>query len=314
MRLSRLVSRGVSGLPDLECDFVSTSTGRPHELVVISGPAASGKTRLCELMLAALEAVGPYHGIVRASDWYADPAKGARVELGLWSDEATDADGRAAQHAVQSQAVIHFTEKGLVCEIERAVGRQLSRYDHDPSHGKREYFPEGRQRAWGARGDGTAPLEQCLLRSTKDPQKYSFVPRFLAELQDDPKRAHVFANGLELLSPTVRYSPVSRTGDPTTCFASRGRKGAPYAELSSSEVDAVLIAATVALTGLRNSIVYLDRPELYLPPDRLVSWVQNLARLGDGNQWFVASSDAGLAAGVDRSQLISLGQIEDHRS
>lgn len=313
MRLSSLAWRGVSSLPDLECDLISTTTGRPHDLVVISGPAATGKTRLCELMLAVLETVGPYHGMVRAQDWYADAHRGARVELGLWLDDAPDADGRVegrATQAVQARAVVHFTANGVLSEVDRAIGRQLSRYDHDPAHSKREYFPENRQRAWGARGDSTAALEQSLLRSTNDSQKYSFVPRFLAELPDDPARARVFANGVELLSPTVRYSPVSRTADPTTCFMSRERKGAPYAELSSSEADAVLIAATVAMIGLRNSVAFLDRPELYVSPDRLVAWVRNLAALGDGNQWFVASNDAALAAAVDRSQVISLGQNE----
>lgn len=309
MKLSRLACRGVASLPDLDCDFVSPATGRPHELVVIAGPAATGKTRLCDLMLAVLEVVAPYHGIVRAPDWYADAERGARVELGLVVDDGTDADGRPTP-ALQTDAVVHFTAKGTLSEMDRAIGRRLCRYDHDPAHSKREYFPEGRQRAWGARGDGLSAVEQSLLRSTKDPQKYSFVPRFLAELPDDPVRSKVFANGLELLSPTVRYRPVSRSADPTTCFTSNGRTGAAYAELSSSEADAVLIAATVAMIGLRNSVAFLDRPELYVPPDRLVAWVHNLARLGDGNQWFVATSDAGLAAAVDRSQLIPLGQIE----
>lgn len=301
MKISRLASRGVANLPDLECDLVSSSTGRPHDLVVVTGPPASGKTRLCELLLASLETVGGYQGIVRASDWYADAERGARVDLELW----LDGDGPAS--VGRANAVVRFTRGGALREVERAVGREVARYDHDPAHGKREYFPEGRQRAWGARQDGLGSQEQALLRCSKDPQKYSFVPRFLAQLASDPTRRPSFARGLELLSPTARYVPTARGQDPTTCFSNRRGSGVPYAELSSSEADAVIIAATAALIGLNHSIVVLDRPELYVPPHRLVAWLDGLLHLGQDNQWFVATSSEALVGAASRSQVISLG-------
>lgn len=311
MKVSRLALRGVASLPDLECDLVSATTGRPHDLVVISGPPASGKTRLCEVMLAAIETVGPYLGVVRAADWYADPVRGARVELGLWLDEApSDASSASTSSGGSVRAVVDFDGNGVRRDVDRAVARRLSRYDHDPAHGKREYFPEGRQRAWGARQDGLGAVEQSLLRSSKDPQKYSFVPGFLEALRGDAERARTFAAGLELLSPSVRYLPAPRGKEPTACFANLGKSGVAYAELSSSEADAVLIAATAALIGLHHSVVFLDRPELHVSPDRLVGFVQNLARLGQGNQWFVATSDPGLVASVDKSQHISLAPAD----
>jgi hypothetical protein len=295
MKISGLSFRGVASLPDLALDFISPLTGRPHDLVVISGPPASGKTRLCELMLAVLETVGPYQGMVRAPDWCADLGRGARVEMDLWVSDS------------RSRAVVDFTAKGVRFDIDRAVGRELMHYDHDPAKGKREYFPEGRQRAWGAREDGTSPLEQALLRPTKDPQKYSCIPRFLRELRQDDARRGVFADRLELLSSTVRYSPAPRSGDPTACFTTFAGDRVSYRELSSAEADAVIIAATAAMIGLSHSVVFLDRPELYVPPARLVSWVQALLRVGEGNQWFIASNDEGLAASVDRAQHVALG-------
>jgi len=304
MKLSHLRVHGVAGLPNLECDLISPTTGRPHDLVVISGPEASGKTRLSGLIQAVFETLGPYEGIVRASDWYADAARGARVEVDIWLD---DAPGTTSATAATAQAHVDFTATGVSFQLDRAVARQLARYDHDPAHGKREYFPEDRQRSWGARVDGLGAIEQSLLRGSKDPQKYSFVPRFLAELRTDVARRKTFASGLEVLSPTVRFTPAKRGGDPTACFTNLSRNVVTYDALSDSESDAVLIAATAALIGLNHSVVCLDRPELHVSADRLGPWVQSLARLGVDNQWFVATSEEKLGAAVDRTQHISLG-------
>ncbi len=306
MKVSHLKLRGIAGLPDLDCDFISPTTGKPHDLVVISGPEASGKTRLVELMVAVLEAVAPYEGIVRASDWYADAARGARVELDLWLGDAPATTGVGGP-AATAHAVVDFTANGVSVGIDRAFARQLAHYDHDPARGKREYFPEDRQRSWGARTDGLGAIEQSLLRSSKDPQKYSFVPRFLAELRTDTPRRGAFARALEVLSPTVRFTGAKRGGDPTACFTNLSRSGIPYDALSSSEGDAVLIAATAALIGLNRSLVFLDRPELHVSADRLGAWIHALAHLGADNQWFVATSEERLAATFDRTQHISLG-------
>lgn len=311
MKISHLALSGVASLPDLDCDFVSGSTGRPHDLIVVTGPAASGKTRLTELMLAVLETVAPYQGIVRASDWMTDPARGARVDIDLWLDGGSAGPVDEGPPAQTAHAVVRFTRDGVSCDVDRKVVRYLSRYDHDPARGKREYFPENRGPAWGARTDGLGAHEQALLRSSRDPQKYSFVPRFLADLRTHPAAAKTFASHLELLSPTVRYTPAARTGDPTACFTSTAnpsKSGMLYGSLSSSEADAVIMAATAALIGLNHSVVFLDRPELYVPPDRLVAWVEALAKLGQDNQWIVATSERGLVDTVHRSQLVTLGQ------
>ncbi len=145
------------------------------------------------------------------------------------------------------------------------------------------------------------------MRCSKDSQKYSFVPRLLAELRTDAARARTFASALEILSPVVRYQPAPRGGDPTACFESRGRQGIKLEELASSEADAALIAATHAMIGLNHSLVLLDRPELYIGPDRLAAWVHSLSAIGTNNQWIVATSDDRLGATVDRSQHIALG-------
>ena len=304
MKISRFAVRGVLGVRDLDLDFAAGSAsmpGGPRDVVIVSGPPASGKTRLFDLMLAALEAVGPYHGMVRASDWCADLAKGARVELGLFLEGL-----EGSPEGASARAVVDFTADGVLTAVDRRVAKLVSRYDHDPTHGKREYFPEGRQRAWGARCDGLGELEQSLLRSTKDAQKYSFVPRFLAELRHDAQRRATFAQKLELLSPSVRFAAAPRK-DPTACFKNRMREEVPFVELSSSESEAVIIAATATLVGLHRSVIFLDRPELYVSSDRLAEFVEALLQLGEQNQWFIATSDRNLAASLPRAHHVSLG-------
>jgi hypothetical protein len=306
MKISRFAARGVLGLRDLDLDFAAGASAGPRDVVIVSGPPASGKTRLFDVMLAALEAVGPYHGMVRAEDWCADLAKGARVELGLLVEERVGGSVEGSPEGAPARAVVDFTADGVRTAVDRRVARLVSRYDHDPAHGKREYFPEGRQRAWGARCDGLGELEQSLLRSTKDAQKYSFVPRFLAELRHDDRRRATFTRQLELLSPSVRFSRAPRK-DPTACFKNRYREEVPFVELSSSESEAVILAATATLIGLHRSVIFLDRPELYVPSDRLAEFVEALLQLGEQNQWFLATSDRDLAAQIPRAHHVSLG-------
>lgn len=309
MKISRFATRGVLGLRDLDLDFAAGASGAsagPRDVVIVSGPPASGKTRLFDLMLAALEAVGPYHGMVRASDWCADLGKGARVELGLLIEGSVEGSVEGSPGGAAERAVVDFTADGVHTAVNRRVAKLVSRYDHDPTHGKREYFPEGRQRAWGARCDGLGELEQSLLRSTKDAQKYSFVPRFLAELRHDAGRRATFARQLELLSPSVRFAAAPRK-DPTACFKNRMREEVPFVELSSSESEAVIIAATATLVGLHRSVIFLDRPELYVSSDRLAEFVGALLQLGEQNQWFIATSDRNLAGSLPRAHHVSLG-------
>ena len=134
------------------------------------------------------------------------------------------------------------------------------------------------------------------------------MPRFLAEHLNDDRRRASFASQLEMLSPSVRVCAPPRGGDPTACFAAGSKKGVPFDDLSSSESDAVLIAATATLVGLSHSVVFLDRPELYVSSDRLANWVEALSRLGQKNQWFIATSDRSLAESIGRAHVVSLEQ------
>jgi len=314
VKVSHVTLGDVRGLPDRRFDLAPAPSARPHDLVLVTGPPASGKTRLLEAIVAAFEVVGPYVGIVRPHDW-AYESRRSTIELGLWLDEAE----RLVAPAVSSPAtaVATFSPDGVGAQVDRELGRLLARYRHDHEAGKREYFADNRQRAWGARIDGTTPLEQSMLRSSRDPHKYAFIPRFLHDLQGDPGRGKAFAERLASLSPTVRYAPEPGE-DATICFRSRampsvrggaadGAGSAPLAPihgLSASEADAVLIAATALMVGLSRSVVLFDSPELYVPEDRIVAFVQALLVLGQDNQWVVATQSPALCRAVDASAII----------
>ena len=48
MKIQQATFRGVQGVPDLTLDLTDARTGGPHTVVVLSGPSASGKTRMIE--------------------------------------------------------------------------------------------------------------------------------------------------------------------------------------------------------------------------------------------------------------------------
>lgn len=311
MKIAAFALSGIAGLPNVSVDLTAGGP-RPADLLIIRGPEASGKTRLLELLLAGLEAIGPYEGIVRSSRW-TDGERSARLELAFWFDERESREASAGPNPVR--AVVDFEPDAVNVDAPRGVRRVLARYGHTPSHGKREYFPESRQRAWGARSDGLGELEQSLWRCSKDPQKYGFIPQFLALLPRDDARRRSFAENLARLSPTVRYAPSPTMKSyrhrgivESACFSARGQEGLYLSELSSSEADAVLVAATGALVGLSHSIVVLDRPELHADPDRLLDWVQALGSIGTDNQWIMATASDRLASSVPASHCVSLGE------
>ena len=60
MKIARLSTLGVHGLEDATYELTHRDTGVPHSIVVVTGPAASGKTRLLEAIVAGKEGAAPY--------------------------------------------------------------------------------------------------------------------------------------------------------------------------------------------------------------------------------------------------------------
>jgi hypothetical protein len=130
-----------------------------------------------------------------------------------------------------------------------------------------------------------------FLRSSPSPRKFSWVPAFLFELPDAPDKAARFAAILERFSPSCAYDVRRHV------LSSRGRALDSLRELSASEADAVMFAATATLVGLSGSIVLVDRPELHgIDPVRALA---GLSALGADNQLIMATSARAFATSFD---------------
>jgi hypothetical protein len=128
---------------------------------------------------------------------------------------------------------------------------------------------------------------------SKELFKYAVLPRFLVEL---------YLDGAATGAPAAferRFAALCRTKKPLglrKTYAGRelffaGEDGAEVTveDLSASEQQAVIFAATAELIGLARSIALVDAPEKHLEGGAVLPFVAGLAELGPDNQLVVAS-------------------------
>jgi hypothetical protein len=300
MKIQRATFLGVRGVGDATLDLTDPRTGAPHGAVVITGPSASGKTRLVEALIAAKEAIGPYGPLTPGAPWIG-AGNAAKILVTFALDEA-ERDYAGTSSPTMEGEVIFLPERARI-EADEGLRALLERYSHDPGQGKLEYFPASRRIPAHAPFMGLGTAEQRIGRAGKDARKYGFVVPFLRALEHDPARAEGFAARLLALSPTCRYVPGARGEGIPRCLASRGAPPVTPAELSDGEADAVIFAATAVAIGLDHSIVVVDRPDLHL--DDLERLVAGLSTLGRDNQLFLASRPE-LGALVGGAHVVSL--------
>jgi hypothetical protein len=112
----------------------------------------------------------------------------------------------------------------------------------------------------------------------------------MSSLPTNSERAARFAQALKDLQTTCSYDVDSQK------LYSRNLTARSLLELSSSEADAVLIAATASLVVLSNSIILVDRPELYRHDTQ--DFVAGLQQLGGDCQWLVQPLPVGQAGAL----------------
>jgi hypothetical protein len=303
MKLSRVTFLGVRGLADATYDLTDPTTGEPRDVVVFTGPAASGKTRALEAIAAAKEAIGPYGPLQPGAPWIAGEGVAAKVTLGFHLDDEERVYAGTEGALVDGEAAFFpDTPRG---EAEEGLSAVLERYDHR-GNGKLEYFPATRRIPQYAPFHGTGPLDQRGLRAGKDPRKYSFIPRFLQDLEGAPAEAEAFAQRLAALSSTVRWERGGGGKGVPRAFKSRNGSAVTPAELADGEANAVIFAATAVAIQLVRSIVLVDRPELYVDTAEIPRFIAGLSALGRDNQLVLASSSPAVLAAATNAAVVRL--------
>ncbi len=302
MKLKRATFLGIRGLRDLTIDFASGDS-KPHPTTLLFGGPASGKTRILEALLAAKDVLAPYGAPVRGALWV-EPGKSAKIELTFVLDPEELADAGLSDASVYAETI--FSERRCQREAPEGLISVLQRYEHDPRFGKVEYFPAHRSLPPPGVAAGISAAEQRLLRTTKDPRKYSFVPRLIAVMGSSSELRERFANTLSRLSPTVRFLPGSPS-DPLRCFSSRGGTVLLPHELSGTEEDAVILASTAVLVRLERSVLFIDRPEKATDEKGFAQWLDGVHAMAPDAQVILASSSASVLANLEPRAVVQLG-------
>ena len=266
-----------------------------HDRVLILGGPGSGKTRFLELIIAARSLLAIGERSIEEESFIRPENQSCKVILSwqLTSDE--QATIGAASPIVPTEVIFRDDEED---EVDARMRYLMERYGHDDETPKFEYFSEQRRLDVGGGGTSLDEEDQLFLRTFPGPRKCSWVPSLLAELADEPSKAARFSGIMDRLSGSCTYDHNLQQ------LTSRGRPVRNLGELSASEADAVMFAATATLVGLSGSIILIDRPELHgLEPARALT---GLSALGTDNQLLMATSSAAFAAGFDGA-IVKLG-------
>jgi hypothetical protein len=303
MKLLRATFLGIRGLRDLTIDFAAGDS-HPHPTVLLFGGPASGKTRILEALLAAKDVLAPYGAPTRGAPWVGPGNSAAKVELTFVLDAEECADAGFTEATVTAETI--FTEKRCQREAPEGLISLLQRYEHDPRFGKFEYFPANRTLPPPGVAAGLSAAEQRLLRTTRDPRKYSFVPRLIAAMAGAPELSQRFASTLSKLCPTLQFLPGS-PADPLRCFSSGGGAASLPHELCGTETDALILAATAVLVRLDRSILFIDRPELGTEDKGFAQWLDGVHAMAPNAQVILASSSTTLMANLEPRAVVQLG-------
>ncbi len=269
--------------------------GEAHDRVLVTGGPGTGKTRLLELIAAARELLAPIERVMDQESFIIPGNQTAKAILSwqLTPEEQTTIGSPTP--VTTSEVIFRYDEED---EVDSRMGFLLERYAHDDATPKLEYFSEQRRLDIGGGEVSLEEDEQIRFRGGADPRKFAFIPVFLEALPDLAAKAARFKATLEQFSPSCTYDLERHV------LSSRGRAIRSLTELSASEADSVMFAATAALVGLSGSIVLVDRPELFgISPERALA---GLSALGEGNQLILASPSPAFAAGFEGA-LIQLG-------
>ena len=327
MKLLRLVLENFRGAPDGAYSFAHPSTGAPIPTVLITGPAASGKTSLLEAIAALKENAGAWGPPP-------DPARVVRRGAARGKVEGTWllTPGEMEQAEAKDATIVTRFDLGAdasLPDVEVGLRELFKAYDHDPARGKFEYFPANRRLLSGSGAGRGELVMEAWHRLGSSPTKYASVKKALIDL--------ALGDGVKTLEESARQGILLRSDQRDSLLGYKRdlagmlphlrllgvelEKGVPELrfersdgvrltldDLSDSEKQALLFVATFRRIGLSHSIVLIDQPELPPPRRRPARPVRAVEGLGADNQiCFLATGSLEIERTAAAHQLIRLG-------
>ncbi|MFO0551601.1 MAG: hypothetical protein U0271_24650 [Polyangiaceae bacterium] len=308
MRIRRVICDGVLGVQDASFDLSDASTGRPANIVAITGPAASGKTRLLEAVLAAKETLAPYATRPSPDEWVRTPEGAAKITLDWELDDTEKRRFHVGRVAFTTEAIL-TRDPSFLSPIDGGLAEILRHFNTAPEHPKLAYFHARRDLPVGLSIDvgptGTDALEAGK-RLTRDNGKFAGLVRFIAEsglgLRRDadgrPAERGQITQAFASLCATKKLLGLYPTPQGhLPGFTDGGGRAFGLNQLADSELDALLFAASWVRWGLvgSSSIVLIDTPERGRAEGDAAAFVRALSGLGPLNQIIVATRSESVA-------------------
>lgn len=320
MKLLSLSVRNHCWLRDSNYDFVTDS--KPSDVIIISGGPGSGKTGLLELIASVKESIGSYGGVGFPNPLARDSDYPVEVTSVWFMTEKETQIYRSGRDIIESS--VQFP-KNVLLPNDHALSDFLSTYTHEED-GKMEYFPSNR--SLGSSGIKYSDLEsERRLRISKNPNKYSSVRYFLTKIETDsalqsarmlrdegirnyrpmPDPVSKFNSILKGFTNQIAFHGLSSGKHQNILFENSHGRILELDELSESQKQAVLFAATASHIGLNNSIVLIDEPELHLHHSMHTEMLKSLHYMGNDNQLFVATGSESICKSSGKGyQLVEL--------
>ncbi len=309
MKIARVTTSGVRGLPDRTFELTDPASGRPLDLVLITGAGGSGKTSFLDAIAAAKEDVAPYGPRRSPAPYVRKGAAAAKIRIDWWLTDDERTRLAADRPELTSESILAPSIPPSMAHDARLVAL-LSAYDHTPETPKIEYFHEHRTICRGATGSSAlGPADQRGLRLGKELFKYAALPRFLVELYLD--------GGPPIAEFEARYAALHQARKPgglrkthagrEVFFVGADGTEVGIEDLSASEQQAVLFAATAQFIGLARSILLVDAPELHVEGGAVLPFVAGLGHLGVDNQIIVATGSRELVRETRAQAVLRLG-------
>ena len=330
MKLVRLNVAGFRGLPDRAFDLTDHSNGTPQDVVLVTGDCGGGKTSFLDAILAAKEDVGAYGPRRPPASFVRPGAQTARVEVRWWLSPEERRRAGIAEAEITTVSIFGDGTPPLSTHPE-GLRALLAEYSREPERGKVEYFHAERALPPGsgtrpASGD-SSPRMEARTRLALSLEKYRPLRGYLIEailnnglaLADTVRERGIALSRpepdaqtriREVLRPLLRDKAFDGVDRPESGYRVRFRcrdgGTVDLDELSASERQAVLFGVTFLRSGVHESVVLIDTPELHLHPSRHAELFAALCSLGRDNQIIAATTSAELLATVRSDQVIDL--------